>query len=232
VPATATIAPADLAEPADLADIDAYTLADGARRAGIGAVLHGLKPQSSAAQFIGRARTARIDYRPHGQIPLAEYGTGALLESCAPGDCLLLDGGGIMLTAMGDLAVHALHRSGAAAAIINACVRDIEAIEQIGLPVFARGPAITTMAGRAKIVGIGDPVTIDGVTINNGDLIAGCRGGIVAIPWQDRTRALTEARRVLTSDQQMLAGIEAGESFSTLWAKHKALPSLPSTQGN
>ena len=209
--------------PESLTDMDAYTLADGARRAGVGAVLSNLRPQTSASQFVGRALTARIHHEPNGSIPLEEYGTGNLIAAAGQDDVIILDAGGVMLTVMGDLAIHALKRAGAAAAVLNACARDIEEIESIGFPVFAIGSAITTIAGRAKITDIGKPVTIDGISVATGDLIAGCRGGIVVVPWQDHEKALFEAARVLESDQKVLEGIKNGESFNSLWSKHKAL---------
>ncbi len=205
-----------------LTEIDAYTLADGARRAGTGAVLSSVRSQTSSTCFVGRALTARVHFEPNGAIPLGEFGTGALIDRAGPDDVIILDAGGIMLTVMGDLAILALKNAGVAAAVLYGCVRDLEQIETIGFPVFAVAPAVSTIAGRGKITAIGEPVHIEGIRIATGDLIAGCRGGVVVVPWQDHEQAVAEATLILDSDRKMLEGIKRGETFSTLWRKHKA----------
>lgn len=203
---------------------DAYTLGDAARRAGTGGVLRQLLPQTGRTQFVGRALTARIHHEQHRSIPLKDYGGAQLREQAQPGDVVLIDGGGLMLSAMGDLAFANLVRRGAAAAVVNACVRDVEQLEalQLPLPVFALGVAIASVAGAARIVDVGAPIYLSGMRIETGDLVAGCRGGIVAIPWADRDAVLAQAELILDSDRRVREGIERGESMTQLWAQHKA----------
>ena len=223
--ASGDLAPDDPAaiEMAAFASIDAYTLGDGVRRAGTGGILHGLRPQVGATRFIGRALTARIRHEPHRDIAVRDYGGAALRDRAQPGDVVVLDGGGLPLTAMGALAYAVLSRHKAAAAVVNACVRDLEQMEDMatGLPVFALGAGITSVAGHGYITDIGEPVHIDGIRIATGDLLAGCRGGIVVIPWADRGAVLKVAQAIIESDNLVMQGIERGESMDSLWNKYK-----------
>src|SRR5438270_110604 len=93
-------------------EIDAYTIADAARRHGVGGAIHALKPQTNAVRFVARALTARIEYRPNEDIALSRYGAAALLDRVSPGDVVVLDGGGHFLSALGDLAVAIIRRRG------------------------------------------------------------------------------------------------------------------------
>lgn len=203
--------------------IDAYTLADGARRCGLGGVIHELRPQTRASVFVGRAVTARIQHEPNRDVPVKDYGGWKLHDRAGAGDVAVLDGSGLYLTAMGALAITNLKRRGAAAAVVNACVRDVEEMDDLGLPVFAVGTGITTVAGHGFVTDLEMPVTIHGVRIATGDLIAGCRGGIVVVPWDERERVLAETLRILDSDRVVREGIKKGQAVGALWHQAKKL---------
>lgn len=201
--------------------IDAYSLADGARRAGCGHVIDVLRPQGAITTFVGRAVTARICYEPNREIPLRDYGVGALLDRITDADVLVLDGGGLMSTMLGSLAIELLHRNGGAATVVNGLIRDAEEMEDIPHPVFARGIGISSLAGHARIENINDPVHINGATVRSGDLLSGCRGGIVVVPWEERDRVLSESRAVIEADIALRSGIRAGKKFADIWQIHK-----------
>ena len=204
-----------------LRTIDAYTLADAARRHGAGGVVHSLKPQTNAIRFVGRALTARIEYDPNREIPLGQYGAAALLDRVSPDDVVVLDGGGRYLSALGDLAAALIERRGGVAAVVNAGVRDAENIDP-GFPMFAIGVAISSIARHGFITGVGEPVTIEGVRISTGDILSGCRGGVVVVPWDKRQAVHESALELLESDRRIRKGLEAGVSMSDLWSQHKA----------
>jgi 4-hydroxy-4-methyl-2-oxoglutarate aldolase len=201
--------------------VDAYTLADAARRRQTGGVVHSLKPQNGAARFVGRALTARVHVEPNREVPLGQYGAAALLDQVSNGHVLVLDGGGIFLSALGDLAAAIIQRRGGVAAVVNAAVRDIEDIDP-GFPMFALGVAIASIASHGYITGVGEPVHIEGIRIETGDLIAGCRGGIVAIPWADREAVLQQSLALMESDRLVREGLRGGASMSEVWQQHKA----------
>src|SRR5262249_24329478 len=125
--------------------IDAYTLGDAARRQGVGGAIHKLTPQTQATRFVGRALTARIAVEPNRQSSVGNYGAGALPDRVPPGDVVVLDGGGLFMSALGDLAALIIQRRGGAAAVVNAAVRDVEDIDP-AFPMFALGVAISSMA--------------------------------------------------------------------------------------
>ncbi len=210
-----------LDEIASFAGIDAYTLGDAARRKGTGGVIQRLVPQTPASKFVGRALTARVEYQPNGNIPLARYGGAAYLDRVAPGDVVFLDGAGHHLSALGDLAFAMTQKRGGVAAIVNAAVRDIEDADP-QFPVFSLGVAISSFVGRGFITGIGEAIHIDGIRIETGDIVAGCRGGLVVVPWTDRAGVLDEALAIVETDRRMREGIASGRQMDELWKQHKS----------
>jgi len=206
------------------AGVDAYTLGDAARRRGTGGVIHAIKPQTGAIRFTGRALTARVEYQPNGNIPLSQYGGAALLDRVSSGDVLLLDVGGRFLSALGDLAFATTQRRGGVGIVVNGAVRDIEDADP-EFPIFSLGVAISSVVNRAFITGIGEPVFIDGIRIATGDIVAGCRGGIVTVPWAEQAGVLAEALQQLESDRRVREGIARGDTMADLWKQHKSTAS-------
>src|SRR5436309_11337503 len=100
--------------------LDAYTIGDGARRYGAGGAIQSLTPQTAGVRFVGRALTARIQYEPNKEIPLADYGAAKFLDRVSPGDVVVLDGGGRFLSALGDLATLIIQRRGGVGVVLNA----------------------------------------------------------------------------------------------------------------
>ncbi len=128
---------------------DAGVLADAARREGIGGVVTRLKPQTRVSPFSGRALTAHLGYTPH---------KAALLERVAPGVVVVLDMGEPQSTGIGEIMATYLAGRGAAGAVFNGLVRDAEAIDVIGMPVFSLGVGIGTRAGCGQFEAIDEPV--------------------------------------------------------------------------
>lgn len=121
--------------------------------------------------------------------------------SCPPGDNLMLHHAvataspGVVIVATvesylkggawGEVLTTAALARGVAGLAIDGAVRDIEAIRELGFPVFSRGLAIG--ATTKKLFGKLDaPISFGGVTVRPGDIILGDSDGLVVI---DRDRA-------------------------------------------
>lgn len=204
--------------------LDAYTLADAARRIGVGGVVMGIKPQTRATQFTGRALTARVRHVPNTAVPLGDYGIGQLLDQVKAGDVVVLDVGGVRLTAMGDIVGTYLARIGAAGAVVNGLIRDAEEIDATGLSVFALDVGISTVAGHGFIEGIGEPVWLEGIRVATGDLVAGCRGGVAVIAKEDVQAVRKVALEIRESDRKVMESLGRGEPASAVWKRHKSIP--------
>jgi regulator of RNase E activity RraA len=113
------------------------------------------------------------------------------LSLVQPGDVLVIDRAGDMSYAcFGEMTARAAKQRGAAGVIADGLVTDIIQIEEIGVPVYARGASART--GRLLNLGgeINTTVTCGGVTVRPGDLIHADDNGILVIPIEDAARAV------------------------------------------
>jgi 4-hydroxy-4-methyl-2-oxoglutarate aldolase len=94
---------------------------------------------------------------------------------------------------VGDLLATQAKVQGAAAILVDASVRDVEELAELGLPIWARW--VRVKGARKDVVGsIGQPVTVGGATIRNGDILVLDADG-VAVVEQERIAEVLEASR-------------------------------------
>lgn len=99
-----------------------------------------------------------------------------------PGDVLVIDGGGRLDAAViGDIVGAAIAERGAVGLVVDGAVRDIDGLDEVGLPTFARGvhPATASNQGPGAL---GVPVQCGGVLVRPGDVVRGDRSGLVVVP--------------------------------------------------
>jgi regulator of RNase E activity RraA len=201
--------------------LDAYTIWDAARALHCGASFSAMQPMSDATTFQGSALTVALEYMPNVDVAKKDYRLCDAIDQVAEGTVLVLDSGGLPLTALGTIATLRLSMLGAAGVVVNGLVRDVEGIREVGLPVFARGSGFYSMSAHAKIKSIGEPVRIDAYTIETGDLVAGCSTGVIVVAGADVPAVMTEAERRLEIDQRRLDEVRGGASFTEVWEKYK-----------
>jgi len=113
------------------------------------------------------------------------------LSLVQPGDVVVIDRGGDMSYAcFGEMTARAAKQRGAAGVIADGLVTDIIQIEEIGVPVYAKGASART--GRLLDLGgeVNTVITCGGVTVRPGDLIHADDNGILVIPMEDAERAV------------------------------------------
>lgn len=140
-----------------------------------GALPHWIRPVSSASRFVGTALTVRT--RPVDN--LAPY---AALKFAVPGDVLIVaTDGGESASVLGDILLGLAKNAGVIAAVTDGLVRDVDGIDTVGIPTFARGlsPNSPFKDGPGEV---GYPITIGTVMIHPGDLIVGDIDGVVVVP--------------------------------------------------
>ena len=94
---------------------------------------------------------------------------------------------------LGELLGTQAKAHGAAAVLVDASVRDIEELVALGLPVWARW--VRVRGANKDIKGtIGEPVTVGGVTIRNGDLVVLDADGVAVVEHERADEVLTASR--------------------------------------
>ena len=112
------------------------------------------------------------------------------------GDVVAVDGGGRADAAvLGDILAGALVRRGVVGVVVDGAVRDVEGIDEVGLPTFARGthPATGSNEGPGAI---NVPVQVGGVAVHPGDVVRGDASGVVVVPREHLDTVIAMTRTV------------------------------------
>jgi 4-hydroxy-4-methyl-2-oxoglutarate aldolase len=142
---------------------------------GQGAIDHRIKPLWPDTRFVGPAVTARCGPRDNMAVWVA-------MKVARPGDVLALATGGYEDAAVIGDHVAAIAKSlGIVAVVTDGLVRDIDGLEQVGLPVFCLGltPNSPYKHGPCEV---GTRISLGGVAIDPGDLLVGDRDGVAVAP--------------------------------------------------
>lgn len=163
----------------------------------------GIRPVSLAKKICGPAVTVRISLGDNLMLHKA-------LGLVKPGDVLVVDAQGCtVFSACGGIMMLRMMKLGVQGIVVDGCVRDIEGIREIGLPVYARG-VVPQGSGKAGPGQINFPVACGGISVMPGDVIAADENGVVCIPQDDIEEVAEGCRVKLAKEEKALAEIGAG----------------------
>ena len=184
----------------ELARLGSATVYEAGGRGGyVDADLHQAVPGSRAA---GPARTVLCGQDDNLMVH-------AVMAEVRPGEVIVLTMPEPRPVALvGDLLATQALAAGAAAILVDAAVRDIEELAEMGLPIWARW--VRVRGARKDSAGqIDVPVTVGGATINPGDVLVLDADGVAVVP----------AARV---DEVLEASLARGQKERVKRAKLKA----------
>jgi len=111
---------------------------------------------------------------------------------------------------VGDLLATQAQAAGAAAILVDASIRDVEELAQMGLPIWARWVRVKG-ALKATAGAINVPVSVGGATINPGDVLVLDADGVAVVP-QDRVTEVLEASLAREEKERLKrAKLQGGE---------------------
>ena len=176
---------------------------------------HYMRPIGFQERMAGRARTVLYgpvrDREKSGNLgPL--YGVQIIDES-EPGDVMVAVTNDLNITALGGLMATTAQVRGMEGVVVDGAVRDVQQIEDLKLPVFARSISPATMVGRATSVARDVPVVCGGITIEPGDYIVGDRDGVVRIPAAHVEPVIARALEMEEAEAKMIPMIHKIKSL-------------------
>ncbi len=186
---------------AELARLGTATVHEAAGRAEVvDAPLVQIVPGSRAA---GPARTVRCgqgdNLMVHAAVAEAEPGEVLVLTMPEPGPVALV----------GELLATQARGRGVAAVLVDAAVRDVEELRELGLPIWARHVRVRGAEKRAPGV-IGEPVEVAGATIRQGDVVVLDADGAVVVARERAEEVLAAARERAERERVKRAQLEQG----------------------
>ena len=187
---------------AELAALGSATVHEAAARSAV--VDIDLVQVLAGARAAGPARTVRCgqddNLMVHAAVAEAEPGEVLVVTMPEPRPVALV----------GELlATQAKHR-GVAAMLVDAAVRDVEDLGDVGLPIWAS--YVRVQGAEKEMPGaIGEPVEVGGATIRQGDVVVLDADGAVVVQQERVDDVLAAARDRAEREREKRAKLEAGE---------------------
>jgi 4-hydroxy-4-methyl-2-oxoglutarate aldolase len=186
---------------AELAELGTATVHEAGDRAAVVDVpLVQVVPGSRAA---GPARTVRCGQADNLMVHAA-------IAEARPGEVLVLTMPEPEAVALvGELLATQAKAHDVAAVLVDAAVRDLEELRELGLPIWAR--YVRVRGADKRIVGaIGEPVEVAGATIRQGDVVVLDADGAVVVPEERVDEVLTAARERAEREREKRAKLQGG----------------------
>jgi 4-hydroxy-4-methyl-2-oxoglutarate aldolase len=192
----------------DAATLPASILADVyGRRGTVSGRIAALAPSMKVA---GPALT--VEVRPGDNLMIH-----AALSIAKPGDVIVVDGKGDQTCALiGEIMVSQAMAIGVAGMVLDAAVRDTEALRAKGFPVWSFG---FNPCGPTKRVSgrVNHPISLGGITVNPGDLVVGDADGVVVIERERLAGMIELGRKKVADERKRLDSIARREQLTPGW---------------
>jgi regulator of RNase E activity RraA len=180
-------------------------------------------PLVIGTRVLGRAAT--VQFAPVEHDTDEPYDAAmSFIDELEPGAIAVIASGGATGTAFwGELFSAAAIGRGAVAVVCDGYVRDAPKVRALGFPVFARGTRPVDFRARMEITATNKPVECGGVRVNPGDLLLADDDGIVVVPGDAETDALTRANERAQRESTVLEELQGGATLHSVWARHRVL---------
>jgi 4-hydroxy-4-methyl-2-oxoglutarate aldolase len=150
-----------------------------------------------------------VSTSPHQNIAIHE----ALYEAPRGSALIVETGGGHEAGYWGDILNSAAIAAGIAGLIIDGCVRDVDRLASMPLPVFARGVCLRG-TGKERVPAhlLGAPIRIGEVLVHSGDWAVCDADGVVIVPADEVDAALDAGRSREAKESAVLKELAAGHT--------------------
>ncbi|MFV0513796.1 MAG: RraA family protein [Jhaorihella sp.] len=129
------------------------------------------------------------------------------------GDVMVIDGSAVPEASnIGGIMATAVAKKGFAGVVVDGCVRDVENMRRMGLPVWSRGATPRTGKHRMELVEFNGPISIAGIQVRPGDLVLGDSDGTIVVPLDVCEEVLIRAEAVAEKEKALLDALESGAS--------------------
>jgi 4-hydroxy-4-methyl-2-oxoglutarate aldolase len=177
------------------------------------------------AATLGESGARRMHPRVKPAWPGARVAGPAFTVRCSPGDNLAIHvavtrapAGSVLVADMsgardfgywGEVLTTAAEARGIAGLIIDACVRDCDALAAHGFPVFSTGLALTG-ASKTQPGAIDRPITAGDVAVEPGDWVVADVDGVVVLPGAAVDTVIAAAHARADKEATLFDALRAG----------------------
>jgi regulator of RNase E activity RraA len=192
--------------------VSSTNISDALDRLGLEGVLLGIKQvDQSKKSVFGRVITVKMTDGKVQNPP--NLGVDAV-EKANPGQVIVMaNEGRIDMACWGGILSTASSKKGIRSVIIDGACRDIDEINSLGFPVFAKGIAVRSAKNRVFQESLNVPVIVSEVEIKPNDIIFADQNGVISIPQEHEDKILSNAWTLYQLETEMISDITTGKSI-------------------
>ena len=147
-----------------------------------------------------------------------------ILDSISPGTISVWATGGSMDCAhWGEIMSTAVKQRGCTGAVIDGGVRDVDFVNAMNYPVFAKFKSSASSVGRWDITDCQVSVKIGNTIVHPGDFVFGDTDGVVIVPKDVTMDVLVAAENIFERERGMREELRKGVSVTDAYAKYGSL---------
>ncbi|MCH2058743.1 MAG: RraA family protein [Thalassotalea sp.] len=188
-----------------------------------------LPPQVRALQpeklLIGRAMTvleADVFHHTNGKSdqPVMDRAFGVMfdaLDDLKEDEIYICSGSSPRYALWGELMSTKAKQLGAVGAIVNGYHRDTKGILALNFPTFSFGAYAQDQGPRGKVIAWRVPIEIEGVRINDGDILIGDIDGVCVIPKQIEQEVFIKSLEKASTEKLVQKSLQEGMSTVDAW---------------
>lgn len=121
----------------------------------------------------------------------------------------------------GEILAQSARQAGFVGIALDGFARDLGALHELGLPIYASGSAVVGPQGRAHVSGVNVDVFINDVTVSPGDTIVLDDSGCVRLESTDSSDVLAAAALYERAEEEVLGALAGGERITSAY-KYKS----------
>lgn len=194
-------------------------LSDALDQVGLRGAVIGILPLFGMPRVIGRAVTIKMTAA--GMMKSQRHLGVDAIASAEPGDVIAVDNRGDRYNnCWGEILSYAARKKGVSGVFVDGAARDVDACQEIGFPVFARGVVPITARGRIMQEDFNCPIRLGDVQVRPGDILVGDVNGVAVIPVEKVEEVLSAAERISEKERQMREDILAGMDILDVDSKY------------
>ena len=195
-----------------LEKLSTTNLADALDKEGMRGAVIGIRPMYECPRIIGRAVTMKVTAAGMWKT---KYHMGVrAIDSASAGDIIVIDNrGDTNNNCWGEILSMGAKMKGVSGVVVDGAARDIDACEEFGFPVYARGAVPITARGRIMEESINEVVRIGDIQVRPGDIVMADVNGVVIIPVEKLDDVVKSAEGIVEKESAMVEELRNGANI-------------------